>query len=463
MSTPYVMSLSQDSARLVEVIRKRRRVMLTVFLGVFGLGVLIAFLLPTKYISSMKILIRATPTDLRATSERANAVPLGLVNEEEVNSEVELLTSYNLLREAVLKNHLERQSLVSSQAEGVDQAVRKLGKALDVTAVRKANIIEVQYADESPALAASVLRTIAAGYLEAHLRAGSTPGGYSFFKTQTEYYEKKLADKQRVLAKFSDRKGAANLDQQITLLTKTISDQEAALQQAQAQVGQVKSELAASRSVAVLLSPRINTTRKAIPNPSLIDHLTTLLADLQARRVQQSSKFQDDDPVLKETDTEIEVVAQELRKATSLVSYEESTDVNPISQNVHGGISSRTIELAGLKSKIVVLKKQIAANRRTISRLTNFAGQYRLLRSDVQNAQEDYSDYAERAENARVSEGLDQSKISNVVLAQEPTESVLPVSSHRLLVLAFTLFVAVFGSIASCLLAESFQLELQNA
>jgi len=132
MSTPYVMSLSQDSARLVEVIRKRRRVMLTVFLGVFGLGVLIAFLLPTKYISSMKILIRATPTDLRATSERANAVPLGLVNEEEVNSEVELLTSYNLLREAVLKNHLERQSLVSSQAEGVDQAVRKLGKALDV-------------------------------------------------------------------------------------------------------------------------------------------------------------------------------------------------------------------------------------------------------------------------------------------------------------------------------------------
>jgi len=332
-----------------------------------------------------------------------------------------------------------------------------------VTAVRKANIIEVQYADESPALAASVLRTIAAGYLEAHLRAGSTPGGYSFFKTQTEYYEKKLADKQRVLAKFSDRKGAANLDQQITLLTKTISDQEAALQQAQAQVGQVKSELAASRSVAVLLSPRINTTRKAIPNPSLIDHLTTLLADLQARRVQQSSKFQDDDPVLKETDTEIEVVAQELRKATSLVSYEESTDVNPISQNVHGGISSRTIELAGLKSKIVVLKKQIAANRRTISRLTNFAGQYRLLRSDVQNAQEDYSDYAERAENARVSEGLDQSKISNVVLAQEPTESVLPVSSHRLLVLAFTLFVAVFGSIASCLLAESFQLELQNA
>jgi uncharacterized protein involved in exopolysaccharide biosynthesis len=112
--------------------------------------------------------------------------------------------------------------------------------------------------------------------------------------------------------------------------------------------------------------------------------------------------------------------------------------------------------LAGLQSKVNVLKAQIGANRSLINHLTDVSGQYRLLSSDVQNAQDDYTNYVQRQENARISENLDKSKISNVVVAQEPTESVLPVSSHRLLILLFSFLVAVFASIASCVLAETF-------
>lgn len=435
--------------------RAHRRLALTVFIAVFGCGALIALLLPPKYTSSMTILIRATPTDLRATPERADGVILGQVSEEEVNSEVELLTSYDVLQQAVIKNHLETPStLTGTHQESVDTAVRKLGKALQVTAVRKANIIELQYSNKNPRLAASVLRTIEGGYLDAHLRAQSMPGGYQFFQKQAEYYGRQLIKAQLALAQFSSSQNAANLDQQRTLLTQTISDQQAVLQQSQAQVAQLRMEIDKSMAVNRSLSSRIATTRKGVPNPSAVDHLTTLLADLQDRRVKQASTFRDDDPIVEETDTEIAMVKKELQDATSLVAYEVSTDINPISQNIQNGVATRTVELAGLESKVGVLRKQIAANSAIVNHLTDVSGEYALLSLGVQNAQEDYNDYLQRQEDARVSEGLDKSKITNVVIAQEPTESQLPASSHRLLVLLLSLFVAVFGSIVSCVIAE---------
>ena len=211
---------------MVAMARRRRSLMLTVFLAVFLVILVVGLLLPPKYSSSMKILVRSAPTDMVSTPERADGVTLGTVSEAEVNSEVELLTSYDLLRAAVVKNHLAHDGLLShgNEQENIDRAVRKLGKSLVVTPVRKANIIEVEYADRTPELAAAVLRSIESGYLAAHLRAQSTPGGYAFFKAQASHYQDELTRSQGALADFSRQQNVANLDQQKNLLTGTLAE-----------------------------------------------------------------------------------------------------------------------------------------------------------------------------------------------------------------------------------------------
>ena len=447
---------ADDFRSMVAMVRRRRSLLFTVFVAVFAVVFVVGLLLPPKYSSSMKILVRSAPTDMVSTPQRADGVTLGTVSEAEVNSEVEFLTSYDLLREAVVKNHLAHDGLLSrgNEQENIDRAVRKLGKALVVTPVRKANIIEVEYADRTPALAAAVLRSIESGYLEAHLRAQSTPGGYGFFKAQTGHYQDELTRSQAALAGFSRQQNIVNLDQQRSLLTGTLTERESSLQQCDATVAQLKQEIVQSELLQARLAPRQETLSRSGVNQYSVDHLTALLAELNNRRAQQQSKFRDDDPFLKETDAEIAATQSALAKARTTEEFERATDVNPALQSVQTALATKRVDLAGWVAKQAVLRQQIRSDTEMLNHLSDVSGQYDLLTSQVQQARENFVDYGRRREQARVSDILDQSKITNVVVAQEPTESQIPSQSRLLLNLMLGLVLAAFASIAVVLASE---------
>ncbi len=447
---------ADDFRSLVAMVRRRRSLMWAVFLSVFAIIFLVGLLLPPKYSSSMKILVRSAPTDMVSTPQRADAVTLGSVSEAEVNSEVELLTSDDLLRAAVVKNHLAHDGLLSrgNEQENIDRAVRKLGKALVVTPVRKANIIEVEYADRTPELAAAVLRTIESGYLEAHLRAQSTPGGYGFFKAQTGHYERELTRSQAALAAFSRQQNLVNLDQQRALLTGTLAERESSLQQCDATVAQLRQEIAQSELLQGRMAPRQETLSRSGMNQYSVDHLTALLVELNNRRAQQASKFRDDDPFLQETDKEIDVTRKALAGARTSEQIEQASDVNPALQSVVTGLATKRVDLAGWQAKQAVLRQQIRSDTELLNHLSDVSGQYDLLTSEVQQARESFVDYARRQEQARVSEMLDQNKITNVVVAQEPTESRIPASSKLVLNVILGLVLGAFASLAVVLASE---------
>jgi uncharacterized protein involved in exopolysaccharide biosynthesis len=369
---------------------------------------------------------------------------------------VELLTSYDILETAVVQNHLAHPGFFfpGTEQENIDVAVRRLAKTLQVTPVRKANIIDVEYSARSPQLAAAVLRTIEGAYLEAHLRAQSTPGGYLFFEKQAAYYQKQLLQAQSALSNFSRTQNASNLEQQRTLLTQNISDLNVSLQQTQAASAQLQTEIEKSIAVEGTLSPRLNTTRSSQPNQYSVDHLTTLIAELENRRVAQTSKFREDDEFVKETDAEIAKTKQALQQAASTELYQETTDINPVLQGIQAGLESKRVQLAGLEAKGAVLRNQLSANNSVLNHLTDVSGNYDVLVANVQQAQNSYNQYAGRRELARVSGGLDLSKITNVVVAEEPTESLLPSSSHVLINLLLTLAFALCATATAVLIAE---------
>ena len=447
---------TDDFRSMVAMVRRRRSLMLTVFLAVFVVILVVGLLLPPKYSSSMKILVRSAPTDMVSTPQRADGVTLGTVSEAEVNSEVELLTSYDLLRAAVVKNHLAHNGLLSrgNEQENIDRAVRGLAKAVQVTPVRKADIIEVEYSDRTPELAAAVLRTIESGYLEAHLRAQSTPGGYGFFKEQASHYEAELTRSQAALADFSREQNVVNLDQQRSLLTGTLAERESSLQQCDATVAQLKQEIVQSELLQARLLPRQETLSRSGMNQFSVDHLTALLTELVNRRTMQASKFRDDDPLLQETDKEITTTRNALAGARATENFEQASDVNPALQSVQTGLATKRVDLAGWQAKQTVLRQQIKSDTEMLNHLSDVSGRYDLLTSEVQQARESFVDYARRQEQARVSEMLDQNKITNVVVAQQPTESQIPSQSRLVLNVLLGLVLAAFASIATVLASE---------
>ena len=162
---------------LITAIFHRKALLLSVFAAVAGIAILVALVMPRRYESRMKVLVKNERGDLVVSPDaRDSGQTRGDVSEAQVNSEIELLSSNDLLVRVVRATRLYQRTpstarlTVEPSQEVVERAVRKLHAALSITAVKKANVIQIVYADSSAELAAAVLKELSAAYLDAHLR-----------------------------------------------------------------------------------------------------------------------------------------------------------------------------------------------------------------------------------------------------------------------------------------------------
>ncbi|HEV2717883.1 MAG TPA: Wzz/FepE/Etk N-terminal domain-containing protein, partial [Terriglobales bacterium] len=189
--------------------RRKALVLSTLFVVIVGTAVL-TFMLPDKYESRMKILVRNQRVDIAITPEQTTAAPVTdtEVTENQINSEIELLTSKDLLTQVVNDCGLAKleAGLLSrgsmSEAVRVERAVNRLAKDLDIAPVRKANIISVTYSSGSAQLSASVLKKLGELYLEKHLKLHHPEGATNFFKDKADEYESGLKEAEQQLAAF---------------------------------------------------------------------------------------------------------------------------------------------------------------------------------------------------------------------------------------------------------------------
>ena len=180
------------TARDVAAIIFRQKKILLVSFVVMLLGIVLSGVLRRQYQAQMKILVRRERVDPVVTSQ-SNAPQFGReeVTEAELNSEVELLNSRDLLQKVVLATGLHDHESGDEEVRTA-KAVRQLGKKLKIDPLRKTNLIAVTYESSDPALASKVLNTLAGLYTEKHLEVHRSSGEYKFFDQQTEQYRKGL-------------------------------------------------------------------------------------------------------------------------------------------------------------------------------------------------------------------------------------------------------------------------------
>ena len=174
-----LLTLVMEHWRLISVCACRRRF----------LSALVTMVIPKKYASEVQFLVKNERKDLTITpAQNAQSPQVSGLSEEEVNSEMQMLLSHDLLEGVVLDNHLYKtkpgEASSAPDRRTIELGVMKLRNNLDVSAIRKTNVIQAKYRATSPDLAAKVLEDLSSRYLNAHLAAHSTPGSYGFFASE---------------------------------------------------------------------------------------------------------------------------------------------------------------------------------------------------------------------------------------------------------------------------------------
>jgi len=434
----------------VAALFRRKLVIVTIFTVIAVLSSAYTLLSPKIYEAQMKIFIKHERAESVVTPDSRNsAVTKPEVTESEVNSEIELLTNADLLRRVVIYHALVRRAPGPSrddQENAMERAVRVLAKNLRVSAVRKANIIQVAYSSVDPRESAAVLKTLSELYLQDHLRLHRTAGAHGFFRSQAEHYRSELEGAQARLSDFRRQHNVIVLSEQKDLMLRRVMEAQHAINEVTASLQEAESRVRTLKTQLVPLEARVVTQSRVVPNQYSIERLHTMLAELQNRRTDLLAKFQSNDRLVREVDDQIRDTNAAMERARKLTSVEQTTDVNPLRQSLEAELARAELAHAGLVSRADILNGTLRSWRSRLAQLDDVTSEHDALNAKIKEAGENLTLYSKKQEEARIEDSLDQLKVANVSILEPPVKPTLPSKPNIRLNLAIGLLLAAIVS-----------------
>lgn len=442
---------------------RRKVVVLFIFLAVVLGTAVITFLLPNKYDSRMKILVKNQRVDVAITPEQTNGSTASAVDNEvsenQINSEIELLTSKDLLTQVVTDTGLAGTekgwfSGPVPQPIMVERAVNRLAKDLVITPVRKANVITITYTSTSPQMAASVLKKLGELYLEKHLKLNHPTGASDFFTQRADEYETQLRQAEQQMTDFQQSNNLVVLSQQKELTLQKTAEAKSKLLESETALNEATNRIARVEQQLAVIPKRIITQSRQLPNQYSAERLNTMIVELQNRRTQLLTKFRPEDRLVREVDEQIRTTREALMKADQKTSVEEATDLNPLRQTLETELSRARLDQTGARARRDTLGGQLQQYEGALKKLEGDTVKHNDLERQVKESTDNYQLYAKKREEARIADELDRQKITNVSIAEAATAAQIPSSPNRGMNLVLGVVLAGFLSLGSVFSAE---------
>jgi uncharacterized protein involved in exopolysaccharide biosynthesis len=440
---------------------RQRRVIVNTFLGILSVAILLAFLLPKKYVAQMKILVRHERAEPIVSPEREAPVQYATqVSEEELQSEAELIKSRDLLGKVIVACRMQSLGGTSFWSKGQDsderrvaRAVLKLEKDLTVEPIKLTNLISVSYKSKDPQQAAKVLNTLANLYLEKHLAMHRSPGQFEFFQQQAEEYRRALKNAEEKLTSFTREQGVVNPTLEKEISVRKLAEFEAESKEARAKASEIQQRIQSLEAQLETLPTRETTEVRTSDNPQLMQNLKSKLLELELRRTELLSKFEPTYRLVQEVEAQIVQTQAAIDEAGKAPLRDEVTDRDPTYEALRSDLAKAKTELVAEQARAAATSGLIHGYRVESQQLDNKELVHGDMLRSVKADEENYLLYLRKEEEARISDALDRQRFSNVVVA-EPASVPFTPQARSLLVMVFGTLFAALVSVGLALLAD---------
>jgi uncharacterized protein involved in exopolysaccharide biosynthesis len=441
----------------IELIFRRRRTVIEVGGIVFGLVVLGTLLWPPVYQATSKILVQDNRAQLLVSPGLQQDTPqnpaaiANPINEQDLNSEMELLTSTYLIRHAIANlptparykgPAAEVMSAVgfvlglpdagyrafhdSPQLDAHEAWALDLSHHLSAAVIKKSNIIEVTFRAHDPQWSQKFVSLLIAAYLDYHARISHDPAAQEFFQKQAKLLQAKLEANEEQLRQFQVQSGITSVDDQ----KKALVDQ---LSQLEMQFDKASADYASAEQQSAYLAQLLNKTPEHLPNETrqvqnnALAELKPQVLQLKAERAELLTRYQPDSERIKEIDAKLSAAQRILDSEDRLEVQEKSVTLNPVWVTVDSNLGQTKGLAASLQASRQSLTQQITATKQQLTQMVNNALVLDRLQRAVQNSKDAYLSYVRKSEEARAAEALNSSRILNVSVAQPATTPLRPV------------------------------------
>ena len=452
---------------IVDIGVRRRRSLATYFVVVFLGAAIAAAIMPHRYQSELKILVNRERADALVTAQQTAAVEQNMpgLSEEDINSEVALLRSEDLLEKVVITCGLDQKTASSSildrvidvilspfRGSEVDhqvivrRAAMRLDSNLRIEPIKRSFIISVRYTARNPQLAARVLNTLGDLYLEKHAAVHRPINATNIFDQQSEHYRHALQNAEDRLASFNQESGLVTGQSEKDTSVPKLAEFELDMHETQTAIPSAEQHVHELQALLEKTPPRIVTQLHTSDNGALLQQLRSSLVNLQQQRVDLTNKYAPGDRMVQEVNTQIEQVTAAIDAQEKAPLHEETSDENPTYQFLRQELAKARADLASLRAKAGAAARVNGTYRALLMERDQKQLQQESLIRDVKAAESSYLLYLNKREEARISDAFDKSRILNVSIAQPATVAVSPVNPLPLMLLLGWLLACVLST-----------------
>ncbi len=371
------------------------------------------------------------------TLERFEVLP---VSQQDINSEIRIMTSDTLLRQVVEQLNLQAEyqpaffhrlmikAGITGKAHPVEEAVRNLREKLEIEPVTMSNIIEVRLRGENPERITEIVNTFLDRYIDRHIEVHRTGGGVDFYNRQTETARTKLLEAEDALKAFQKEGSIIQIEAQRTqnvrylrTLRENLSEVTTKVMEVDIKIQSMETTLKTGGDIQAM----IQELRSYEVMVDLEKALTPILVEKERIALlypESSVEYQD---AQRQVDKVVERIKSEKKKLLDGMILDRAALAN------HKEVLEDEIQKIEVSSVALSLK-EVELNR--------------LLREVEQN-KKNYQLYTDKTEEARIEAQRDLSRVANISVNNLAAIPMTPVYPKKLLMAGLALLAGLLAGI----------------
>ncbi len=368
--------------------------------------------------------------------------------DQKFNSYVRMLHSRSLAERVIRRLKMDtsipkdlplekRQALISRKASS-------LLSRLKVTPIENTRLVVVAYRDTDPRRAARITNAFVDEFIQftVELKGESAKRAAEYLSQQIERLRKTLAEKEKELQKYSQRKDLYYLtDKQNTIIQKFAQLNRA---YTQAQINRVNLEA----TYRELLSKKFDEFPNVVKNPLIIS-LKAEYSKLEAQYRQKSAIFKPDYPEMRSLRSRMEALKARIEKETRALGEEALKN-------------ARAKYLAALKTE-ESLKKLVDEQKKQMSMANKSGIYYNSLKIEVKNLRELLAHLTKKQKESILSSNLEGMRTSNIKVVDRAEIPLHPASPNRKKNLILALLLGLTGGIFLAFLVDALDTSIKEA
>lgn len=423
--------------QLLLILRARYKLVLaTLLVTVLAAGV-VGFMLPPKYKASTQLVVDFKTVD----PITGMALPVQMLLQSYMATEVDIIQSRTVALKVVklLKladdPEVKKQYYESGEGRGsiddwlADQLIAKL----EVKPSKDSRIIELEYTDRDPSVAAQVANAFARGYIQANLEMKVAPAKDSavWFDSQTKQLRQKVEEAQGRLTKYQTEKGITSSDQKLDV-------ELAKLAEISSQLVQVKAQAYENASRQKQLEEFTSRSRSFDSIPEVLS--SPVIQELKARLSAAETRLSQASNTLGANHPEYQRAQSEVTSVRKKLSDEVNTTASVINNN-----------LRITQSRERELQDAVNGQKARLLELNRHRDELGVLIKEVDNAQHAYESASQRHAETSLESRVDQ---GNVVVLGWALPPMAPASPKIPLILALSVGVGILLGMVFALAIE---------